>query len=218
MRGSGAVGSGTLKTQLLGLELWHIVNGVPWQGGSHLKHALQGSNLATPPTSCHPKCAPVTLAHLTSLRNGLNLSNTFDAAVFDMATVAFWCQCHLAKVCIDSSFDPLIHVSNISYSLFWALSMKTNPTGEEIRWTNSACLCSAEWEFKNHLEINNHVPLAAHIFAFETESGSFEPMCRQGFLERCNKVWSSVFLSPLSSHSFRMVALPTCSCWMLTLS
>src|SRR5882724_11066552 len=124
---------------------------------------------ATPHTSCHPKCAPVTIAHLTALRNGLNLSNTFDAAVFGTAAVVFWCQCHLAKVCMDLYFYPLIHVSctspqksgttvsNIYYSLFWAPSMNTNPTGKEIRWMDSACPCSAEWAFKNHLMVNSCV-------------------------------------------------------------
>jgi len=141
-RGAGTVSGGTLKTWLLGLELWHVINGTHWQGGPHLKHALQGSKLATPHTSHCPKCLPMTIAHLTALRNGLNLSNTFNAAVFGMAAVAFWCQCHLAKVCVDLYFEPLIHgshtspqksgttVSNISYSLFRAPSMKTNPTGK----------------------------------------------------------------------------------------
>jgi len=137
----------------------------------------------------------------------------FDTAVLGMATVAFWCQCHLAKVCVDLYFEPLIHgshtspqksgttVSNIYYSLFWAPSMKTNPAGEEIRGTDSTCPCSAEWAFKNHLRINGHVPLAAHIFTFETDSGSFDPMHMKWFLD--NEIWSSVLLSPLSSHSFR---------------
>src|SRR5882724_8518337 len=102
-----------------------------WWGRPHLKHALQGSKIAVLHTSCHPKCSPVTIAHLTALRNSLNLSNTFNAAVFGMAAVTFWCQCHLAKVCMDLHFDPLIHASctspqksgtmasNISYSSFW---------------------------------------------------------------------------------------------------
>jgi len=189
------VSGGTLKTWLLGLELWHVINGTHWQGGPHLKHALQGSKLATPHTSHCPKCLPMTIAHLTALRNGLNLSNTFDAVVFGMAAVAFWCQCHLAEVCVDSHFDPLIHVSctspcksgttsNIPYTSFWAPFMKTNPAGEEIRWMDSACLCSTEWVFKNHLLINSHVPLAAHIFAFEAELGGFKPMWRHWFLKR----------------------------------
>jgi len=82
--------------------------------------------------------------------------------------------------------------------------MKTNPAGEELRWTDSSCPCSAKWAFKNCLLINNHVPLAAHIFTFETESGHFEPMRRQWFPERCNEVWLSSSLSPLSGHRFRI--------------
>jgi len=47
-RGAGAVRGGTLRTWLLGLQLWHIVNGAPWHGGAHLKRALQGSKLVAP--------------------------------------------------------------------------------------------------------------------------------------------------------------------------
>jgi len=66
------------------------------------------------------------------------------------------------------------------------------------------CDILTKWAFKNHLVINSCVPLAAHIFVFETESGSFEPMHRHWFLERCNEVWLSTSLSPLSSHSFKI--------------
>jgi len=41
----------------------------------------------------------------------LDLNNTFDAAVFAAATVAFWCQCWLGEVCVDSFFNPTIHAS-----------------------------------------------------------------------------------------------------------
>src|SRR5882724_1183563 len=95
-------------------------------------------------TALGAKCTPITLDHLTALRHGLDLNNTFDATVFGMATITFWCQCHIAKVCVDSSFDPPIHascsspqnsgtmISNICYSSFWAPSTKMNPSGEEI--------------------------------------------------------------------------------------
>src|SRR5882724_6899704 len=100
-----------------------------------------------------------------------------------MATITFWCQCQLGDVCIDALFDPLKHVSHssqktsgmtlsgIKYHSFWAPSTKTSPRGEDIRWTDSQCLCSAEWAFKSHLTINQFVPQMAHLLAFETASG-----------------------------------------------
>src|SRR5882724_293409 len=95
----------------LGPPIMHVVNGIPWWGASLLKCAVQGSKSVAPTSSTQPKCAPVTLAHLSTLRHSLDLNDTFDATDFGTATVAFWCQCCLAEVCMDSSFDPLIHTS-----------------------------------------------------------------------------------------------------------
>src|SRR5882672_9004489 len=80
-RGAGAVAARTVKTWLLGLELWHIINGAPWHAGSLVKCALQGSPSSAPHSYTRPKCPPVTLLHLTALRQHLNLNDTFDAAV-----------------------------------------------------------------------------------------------------------------------------------------
>jgi len=54
-RGTGSVSGGTLRTWLLGLQLLHIVNGVPWHGTSHLKREIQGSSSAVPASTSHPK-------------------------------------------------------------------------------------------------------------------------------------------------------------------
>ena len=89
MRGAGAIRGGMLRTWLLSLQLWHVVNGAPWHGAAHLKSALQGSKSVTPATSSHTKCTPVTITHLQALRHNLNLNNTFDAAVSGTATLAF---------------------------------------------------------------------------------------------------------------------------------
>src|SRR5882672_4080678 len=97
-RGAGAVGAGTLRTWLLGLQLWHVINGAPWHGGAHLKQEVQGYSAAAPVSSSCPKCTPITLAHLKALREGLDMNNTFDTAVFGTATVAFWAQCCIAEL------------------------------------------------------------------------------------------------------------------------
>jgi len=94
--GSGLVGPGVMKTWLLVLELWHIINGAPWHGSAHLKWASQGSCLVTPSSSTLPKCLLVIIAHLMILKQVLNLSNTFDAAVYVTAMIVSWCQCCLS--------------------------------------------------------------------------------------------------------------------------
>jgi len=138
-RGAGSVGGGSLRTWLLGLELWHIVNSAPWRGACHLKRATKGAHRQAPDDSSRPKCLPVTLAHLKLLRAHLNLNNTFDATVFAAAMVAFWCQCRIGEVCVDIQFNACMHatrdtpqkggltMSNIAFYSFWAPQTKTKP-------------------------------------------------------------------------------------------
>ena len=125
---------------------------------------------ATPGLMLCPKHAPVTLPHLMALRDILDLTNTFDAAVFATTTVAFWCQCHMAEVLIDTIFNSLFHASHatqqksgwtaskIKYHSFWAPSTKTSLHGEAIRWINSGYGSSADWAFQNHWKVSSHVP------------------------------------------------------------
>jgi len=95
-------------------------------------------------------------------------------------------------------------LSGIKYHSFWAPSTKTSPRGEDIRWTDSQCLCSAEWAFKSHLTINQFVPQMAHLLAFETASGGLAPMRKHWFLAQCNKIWATKDFSSLTGHSFQI--------------
>src|SRR5882724_4268048 len=92
-RGAGSVGLGSMKTWLEGIRLWHHVNEAPWRGGAILKRTLNGAAKFSPIESIQPKRDPVTIEHLKSLRHHLDLSNSFDIAVFAVACVAFWCCC-----------------------------------------------------------------------------------------------------------------------------
>ena len=51
--GAGSVGAGAMRSWLLGLELWHIVNLTPWLGAGHLKRTAQ----ECVPCETHFKCA-----------------------------------------------------------------------------------------------------------------------------------------------------------------
>ena len=66
-QGAGSVGSGVMKSWLLGIKFWHIINDAPWHGAHLLKRATQDTRSATPPASMWPKRALVTLAHLVTL-------------------------------------------------------------------------------------------------------------------------------------------------------
>jgi len=214
--GAGSVGGRVIKTWLLGLQFWHLINGAPWYGVAHLNRAAKGSGALAPSSSSRASRAPVTMRHLLSLCHNLTLTDTFDAAIFGTATVAFWCQCRLAEVTVKNKFDPSIHASwcspqssgciasNINSITFGLPGQKHKPKGKEIRWTDSGCPCSTEATFMNHWLINSHVPSTAHIFAFETADGNHAPMWCSWFLSRCNDVWYKDGLDLLQGHSFRI--------------
>jgi len=142
--GAGSVGGGAIKSWLLGLEFWHLINGAPWYGASHLRKTAKVSHTLAPLTSSRAPRSPMTIRHLHSLKNHLTLTDTFNVAVFGTATVTFWCQCLLAEVTVDNKFDPALHASHsspqmftttmskVKFHSFWAPKTKTHPRGEEI--------------------------------------------------------------------------------------
>jgi len=91
--GAGSVGKGTVKMWLSGLELWHRINSAPWHGSTELQWAVEGSAKLAPKSSHLAKCDPVTIEHLCALHLHLDLTNSFDIAVFAVACIAFWCCC-----------------------------------------------------------------------------------------------------------------------------
>ena len=112
--GAGRVGKGTLLSWLSGLQLWHVINGAPWNGGARLSRAVKGAASFAPSSSFHAPRLPITIHHLHLLKQDLDVTNTFDAAIWAVACIAFWSQCRLAEVCIDTVFDPKVHASRSS--------------------------------------------------------------------------------------------------------
>ena len=91
--GAGRVGKGTLLSWLSGLQLWHVINGAPWNGGACLSQAVKGTASFAPSSSfCAPRL-PVMIHHLRILKHDLDITNMFDAAVWAVACIAFWSQC-----------------------------------------------------------------------------------------------------------------------------
>lgn len=84
----GGVARTTIDTWLAGLTLWHSVHGAPWHGGKVLKTVCNGAARLQPPKQV--KRQPVTIGHLHALFDGLDLTDSFDAAVYAVACVAFW--------------------------------------------------------------------------------------------------------------------------------
>lgn len=98
----------TLNNWMSGLAAWHQINGLPWFGnGKALKMTRVAVGKLAPVSSKRPKRSPVTFDYMVALREGLNLRNSFDVAVWAVATVAFWSCRRLGELLVLSpkSFD-----------------------------------------------------------------------------------------------------------------
>ena len=93
---AGRASGKTLNNWLAGLHFWHVVNGAPWNGDDMLHHVRRGFTKLVPPSSKRAKRPPVTIDALCVLHDRLDLTNTFDAAVWAVASVAFWSCCRSA--------------------------------------------------------------------------------------------------------------------------
>jgi len=93
VRAVGSISDSCMKTWLAGLELWHTLNGAPWNGSKILAHILKGAAKLAPDSSQEKKCQAITIQHIRALRLHLNLADSFDMAVWATACVAFWSCC-----------------------------------------------------------------------------------------------------------------------------
>ena len=90
---AGSASESTLNNWLAGLQYWHVINGALWHGSDMLHHVHHGFAKLIPPSSKQAKRPLVTIEALVALKSGLDLSNTFDMAVWAVASVAFWSCC-----------------------------------------------------------------------------------------------------------------------------
>ncbi|KAH9850064.1 hypothetical protein C2E23DRAFT_735920 [Lenzites betulinus] len=218
-RHAGLVRYDTIGSWLSGLSIWHAINGARWQGSSILSYAKKGAKKLEPPPL--PKRPPVTLEHMHALFIGLNLSNTFDAAVFAVACSAFWGCRRLGELILPSraGFDAAKNVqsgvevgirvlpSGVKYAVFhipWTKTTKKD--GADIILTANSDPTDPVTALIHHRTINRGLPSHAPLFAFECsgESDGWAPMTRDWFLNRCNTVWENASLGKLTGHCFRI--------------
>lgn len=213
---SGIVSRSTIDTWIAGLSFWHTLNGAPWLGAKMLRATCAGALKLQP--SRKPKRPPVTVEHLSALLTHLNLSDSFDAAVYAVACFAFWGTRRLGELVIPSlhGFDPSKHVSRSAAHKFCALpdnktffsltlpwSKTTKSTGLVVTVTENDEPTSPIRALRHHLKRSASIPSDAPFFAFETGDG-WAPMTREWFLQRVNEAWETAGLEKLTGHCFRI--------------
>ncbi|KAI1781782.1 DNA breaking-rejoining enzyme [Ganoderma leucocontextum] len=214
---AGKVARTTVDNWLAGLAFWHTLNSATWHGDRVLKVTCAAATKLQPPPK--PKRPPVTLEHMHALRAGLDLTDAFDAAVYAVACAAFWGCRRLGELVVPSrgSFDPKKHVGRraqvqfrdlrggAQYATFHIPWTKTTKSaGADVILTANGDPTTPDAAIRHHLRANQAVPGAAPLFSFETADGSWAPMTRGWFLDRCNEVWKHGGFAQLSGHCFRI--------------
>ena len=217
---AGTVGPSAINNWLAGLHFWHIINAAQWNGDEMLSQTKKGAQKLTPITSKHAKRPPVTIEHLYALRSGLDLTNSFDAAIWAIACIAFWSCCRLGELVIPSTntFDPLKHVDQSEKPIFSTASNGTEFATFHIPWTKTTLQEGADISvtahpqdpscpiaaLRHHISCNTKLPSSAPMFTFETANGGWSPMTKSWFMSRCNEVWIAAGLPDMPGHGFRI--------------
>lgn len=215
---AGKVARTTLDNWLAGLHFWHTINGAPWHGKDMLRTVKNGVSKLVPDTSKRAKRPPVTIEHMHALTRGLDLTNSFDAAVWAVACIAFWSCCRLGELVIPSrdTFDPGKHVagsthvsfrtgatvSSASFHIPWTKTTKN--AGADIVITKISDVSDPHNALLHHRHVNCNIPGDAPMFSYKIEDGGWAPMTKDWFLQRCEEVWEAAGMPMLAGHAFRI--------------
>ena len=181
------------------LHHWHDLNGQVWHGADPFVLKVRWAAMAfVPPPLSQPTRPPVLTQHLDALCHMLNFNDTFNSAVFALATCAFWGVCHLGEITVPgvAALDTRQHVTWASLPVF---SSHGNPpiqsTWFHIPWTKTEKFCGADivltaiagplcpvLALEHHLLSNASLPASAHFLAYQTPTGHL-PMAKGTFLE-----------------------------------
>jgi len=120
----GKQSGNTIRSWLSGIRSWHIVNHTPWFGDDEWVHLTRTS--ANKKGTKHKKvlCAPISIEHLSALRQALNLSDPFHAAIWAIALCTFFGCRHLGETTVTTAaaFDPkyyVLHSTLCTFPLFY---------------------------------------------------------------------------------------------------
>ncbi|TRM63420.1 hypothetical protein BD626DRAFT_402493 [Schizophyllum amplum] len=217
--GAGNVQSGTVQSWLSGLAMWHQVCGAPWNGGSILARTKKGAAaMSSRILPRRPPRSPVSLPHMTALRQHLDMSNTFDAAVWAVACAAWRGCCRLGELLPRDAlvFDKQRHMSRGTawkegiasnghawLSLFAPFTKTKLFEGDWLVFTATADDINVVDALRHHWAVNHSVPDDAPMFAYETATG-WATLAKDAFMGRCQEIWVACDLGSVLGHGFRI--------------
>lgn len=218
----------THNNWLAGICFWHTIHGADWHGNGHIVTQLcKGlKKVAVPPKRA--KRPPITLEHMESLHANLDLSSPKDAAVWAVASIAFWSVCWLGKLVYPDKapFTKEKYVRRLATILFLRTGpTSVDPSGTEyatlhIPWSKmskfegahisitaqpNSLLCPLA-ALRNHLKVNEDIPSKATFFSF-IDSQSLDGFLRltpTDLMSRANAIWVGQDFPSMEGHGFRI--------------
>ena len=117
MRGARSVWKAAIKPWLLSVEIliWHHINSAPWHGGAEISRCIKGVARLAPSTSHHGRHNPVTIEHIHALCCDLDLTNSFDIAIFAVTCMAFGAAAGIPYWIYHCVMLTVIQVMQVAY-------------------------------------------------------------------------------------------------------
>lgn len=192
---------------------WHIQNNQPWHGHILLQYVLKGATNATPSASTQMWLQPITADMLNNLFWGLNHNSNLDSAVYAIATIAFYGQLCMGKICTSreayTTFNratllscwhlkpPHTNTCSCMLHLPWAKVKQTVGEDVAICWQHGITnlVAALEW----HLLLND---ITNPDMAISSHTGNHKLLTILKFIKQCNDIWGAQGRARFSGHSF----------------
>ncbi|KAF5368224.1 hypothetical protein D9615_010528 [Tricholomella constricta] len=213
---AGSCSGESVRNWLHGLRAWHVLNRAEWHGRDLLVRSLQRSANKLGSPFKRPLRNPISGEHLLCLHHHLDVHSPCGAATWAAALAAFWGCRRLGELLPPSAaFDPSKHISrfsnfkssivnNTKVLTFHLPSTKTSPTtGDQCILTATNNIFCPVTALQNHLRIN-HISTPTHLFAFITDSSSYQTLTKSQFLHITTEIFVSHHLDPVYGHSYRI--------------
>ncbi|PPQ74199.1 hypothetical protein CVT24_012718 [Panaeolus cyanescens] len=209
----------TISSWLSGIRYWHVINRAPWNGEDNWVNQTRASARKEGTHHRRPRRAPVSLSHLHTLLESLDISKPYDAAAWATTLTTFFGCRRLGETTVKSAatFDPAYNVlrsatinfrygsvpgsSSIDIAIPWTKTTKQE--GAVIVLTSRTDVLCPVKALLNHLAVNANCPPHLSLFAYRTETG-WSHMIKEAYLKKAESVWALASLEKVSGHSLRI--------------
>jgi len=114
-----AYSGSAISNYLYGIQVWHILHGIPWKIEKlEMDTLLKAAEKVTPPSSRQKKRRPYTIDFILSIWQHLDLQKPLNSAVFACLTTCFFATGHIGEFMVPKldGFNPEAHVSKTRLS------------------------------------------------------------------------------------------------------